>query len=880
MRIHNVRSMPGPNLFNYRPVMVMELFMDDLDQVESNTVDSFNDRLVKMLPGLREHNCSKGRPGGLIERMEEGTYFSHIIEHVTLELMSLIGIETYFGKTVFNEDLGCYDIVVAYEDEATAEFLLKKAVELVQSVIDNKPFDLKNTLQEAQGILNDTKLGVSTKSLLKEAKARNIPFTRIGDGSIHRLGYGIYSKYIEAAITSDTSAVGVDIAGEKNLTKLVLRQAAIAVPYGRKVHFAEEALSAWKEIGGPAVLKPLDACHGNGVTVGANIEEDVLTAFQKARKYSSSVIVEEPFYGKNYRILIINGRYTAASERIPATVVGDGKSTIRELIEFTNQGPWRSNGHDNVLTKIVINEDMERFLKKKNMNFESVPKAGQSIELLDSVNLSTGGTAKDVTDIIHPDTKVMCERAARAVGLNICGIDLIADDISQPLQKSEGIIEVNASPGLRMHEFPSEGQQRKVAQVIIDSMFPSSAPSRIPIISVTGTNGKTTVTRLINHVISGATGKVTGLTSTDGIWIDEKLIKSGDMSGRFSAQVVLSDPSVEVAVLETARGGIMRRGLGYDWADIGVITNIEMDHIGQDGIKSIDDLIWVKSLIAERVKRGGTVVLNADNPHTAAIPNNPRMKRIHRRYVYFSLNKNNVHIQRNLQHGGAAFYIQDQWIVEEGPKFRARLAHLSDIPMTFNGQAKFNIYNILAAIAACRAYGLEGHQIMPLIRRFDSNAQNPGRANLFQWNGSSILLDYGHNPEAFRSVIKMASSVKNKRLIGVVGVPGDRDDSLIKESGKVLAQGFDYLIIKEDKDRRGRAPGETAKVLYNALSECAPQVPKQIVLDEDHAVSQALKQVKQGDLLVIFYEEFKSIMNCLNQHHVLNLSFDNHESQH
>jgi cyanophycin synthetase len=865
MRVDKIRTLGGPNIYNHKPVLVMKLYLEELAETESLQISGFNERLVALLPGLKDHECSKGRTGGFIERLTTGTYFGHIIEHVALELSEAAGVPVYYGKTLYADEPGCYNVVVAYKAEQGMRFLLKAAVELVESLVEGDPYPLEERLAEARRIIARTELGPSTRAIIEAASRRDIPWFRINRDSLVQLGYGKNRKFIQAAMTSATGGIAVEIAGDKELTKTILEQADLPVPRGRVVETADEAIAALSDFGGPVVLKPMDGCQGKGVSLNLTTPIEVLEAFRIAQTYSHDVLVEEMLSGRDYRVLVVNGKLVAASERVPCHVVGDGRSTLAELIEVVNQDPLRGDGHDKVLTKIKVDEVMLACVHKHGLNLESVPAAGERVLLRETANLSTGGTATDVTDIVHPETRSACERAARIVGLDICGLDLVTLDIARPLQKGDGFIEANAAPGLRMHVAPTHGQPRDVGGAILDMLFPQGAQGRIPIISITGTNGKTTVTRLIGHVLQEM-GWCVGMTTTDGIHIGGEVVARGDTTGPHSARVVLSDPAVEVAVLETARGGITRRGLGYDWSDISVMTNIREDHIGQDGIRSIEDLVHIKSLIAERVREGGTLILNADDEQLVQLIENPRVRRTDKQFIYFSLNDNNLLVRKYLGIGGGAFFVRDGWIVEAVGREEHMVVEVAAVPLTMSGTARFQVANVLSAIAACRAYGVTRENIAAALKNFRNDEHNPGRANFYQVGAGYALVDYGHNPDAFEAVSRMAALWSGRRVTAILGVPGDRDDSLIQQAGRVAARGFHRIIIKEDKDLRGRRKGEVAGVLCRAVGEASPDRECRVVLDEVEAFSRELREMKQDDVLVIFYDQLEPVLEVLKRH--------------
>ncbi|HEY9402129.1 MAG TPA: cyanophycin synthetase [Pyrinomonadaceae bacterium] len=865
MRIDKIRTLAGPNIYNHKPVLLMKLYLEELAETESRDVAGFNERLVARLPGLKEHHCNKGRAGGFVERLETGTYFGHIVEHVVLELSDAAGVPVYYGKTLYADEPGCYHVVVAYKAERGMRFLLEVAVELVGALVRNDPYALEEKLAAARRLIARTELGPSTRAIVEAARRRDIPTFRVNADSLVQLGYGKNRRFIQAAMTSETGGIAVEIAGDKELTKSMLEQADIPVPRGLVAETADEAIAALSEIGGAVVVKPLDGHQGKGVSLNLTTEIEVLEAFRIAQAYGHDVLVEEMYEGRDYRVLVVGGKLVAASERVPCHVTGDGKHTLGELIEIENLDPLRGEGHDNVLTKIKVDEVMVAYLLKHGLSFEQVPEAGERVFVRETGNLSTGGTAIDVTDDVHPEVRRLCERAARVIGLDICGLDLIAADIAQPLQAGNGFIEANAAPGLRMHTAPTHGQPRDVGGAIIDTLYPPGAEARIPIISITGTNGKTTVTRMIGHVLGEMRWSV-GMTTTDGIHIGGELVARGDTTGPHSARVVLSDPTAEVAVLETARGGITRRGLGYDWSDISIITNIREDHIGQDGIRDIEDLVHIKSLVAERVREGGTLILNADDEQCVRLIENPRVRRTDKQFIYFSLDDNNLLIRKYADIGGGAFFVRDGRIIEAAGHDEYEVVSVADIPVTMGGTARFQVSNVLAAVAACRAHGMTRENIAAALKTFSNAEHNPGRANLYRVGAGYVMVDYGHNPDAFDAVSRMAALWQGRRVTAILGVPGDRDDRLIEESGRIAARGFQRIIIKEDKDLRGRRKGEVAGLLCRTVNAESPERECLTVLDEIEAFSNELREMREGDVVVVFYDKLEPVLEVLARH--------------
>jgi cyanophycin synthetase len=840
----------------------MRLDLGELVERESRDFKGFNDRLLKLLPGINNHHCSLGRPGGFVTRLEEGTYFGHVVEHVALELTELTGIGRSHGKT--RHDHGSvYNVAIEFRAEKASTYLLEQAVKVVEALVRGRSFQLEPVIEQAKLLVADADVGPTTRAITQAAEKRGIPCRRDGTGNRIQLGYGKYLHYVQAAMTDRTSVVAVELAQDKDETKERLKRNGIPVPKGKVIYTLKEANKAADEIGRPVVVKPVNGRKGLGVSLEVGTAAEMKTAFQVAKEYSSAILIEEMFAGRNYRVVIVGGRMVAASERLLPHVTGDGISTIRDLIATENRNPLRGDGHEKPLTKIKVDSDVITHLQHAGMSLDSIPQHGEHVTLSNRSNLSTGATAQDVTDEVHPSITRMCERAARLIGLDVCGVDLVIPDIASEIT-SGGVIEINASPGLRMHHFPSAGMPRDVGQAVVDAIYPPGAPSRIPIISITGTNGKTTVTRMIGHVL-GTTGLCVGMTTTDGIYIEGERVVEGDTTGPQSAQVVLGDPAVEAAVLETARGGILRRGLGYDWSDIGVMTNISDDHIGQDGIKTVEDVLHIKSLVAERVKEGGTLILNADDEHLARLMECQRVNRMPKKVVYFSIDENNPLLKRHLQSGGTAYFARKKGLIEATGEIQYNLADLSRLPVMMNGAADFQVSNLLATIAACRAFVVEPDLMVRSLISFSNCDNNPGRANLYRLNGGHVMVDYGHNTEAFDAICRMTSAWNDRQVTGIISVPGDRDDSIIDRAARAAAKGFDKVIVREDRDLRGRKPGDVANILCRAIREESPATECEVILDEIEALRQAVSRMVKNEVIVVFYEKLQPIQNALQE---------------
>ncbi|HTZ26325.1 MAG TPA: cyanophycin synthetase, partial [Streptosporangiaceae bacterium] len=705
MRLEDLRHLSGPNVFAAVPVSLARLELDELTCRETTDVPAFAERLAAALPGLAEHHCAAGRPGGFLAAMARGTYFGHVAEHVALELSGLAGREVHLGRTIWAGAEGRYDVMMECPQDEPADSevpadLLRAAIAVVEDVLAGRVPDPSGDLARISAVVEREHLGVSTAALAAAARRRGIPVRRVGSLSMLRLGYGRHRRLVCAALTEQTSVIGVDIAADKVLAKRLLADAGIPVPSGVVAWSEQEAALALEALGGPVVVKPRAGNHGTNVIVGVTTARDAADAYKQAAGENGGVIVERFVPGTDYRVLVVDGQVVAAAELRPASVTGDGSSDIRELAERVNAGPSRGDGHSRELTKLRLDAAATAHLAAQGLDVSSVPASGQVVTLRRNANLSTGGTSKDVTDLVHEDVADMCRRAAAVVGLDVCGIDVRLADISAPFAPggAGAVLEINASPGLRMHLSPAEGRPRDVAGAVIDSLYPAGAPSRIPVIAVTGTNGKTTTVRMIGHILRQA-GLRVGMSSTDGVYSGGRLVYEADASGPRSAEMVLDDTSVEAAVLETARGGIIRQGLGYDKADVAVITNIAADHLGTDGVDDLDQLIGIKALIAEEIHDGAAVVLNADDPAVAAIAERPRVRRHAPVIRFFSLDGDSEVIERHRRAGGITYQLRGGQIVEVEPERERVLLVVAELPGSFGGLARHLVANALAAVA-------------------------------------------------------------------------------------------------------------------------------------------------------------------------------------
>jgi len=859
MKIREINAMRGPNYWSIRrhKLIVMVLDLEEMEHRPTNTIEGFLDRLRTMFPTMYEHRCSVGAAGGFFQRVEEGTWMGHVIEHIALEIQSLAGMEVGFGRTRGYGEEGVYNVVFDYMEEKVGRYAAKASVQIAEALTAGEAYDLSADIQQMREIREAERLGPSTGSIIEEAESRGIPWIRLNRQSLCQLGYGANQKRIQATVTSQTSSIGVEIACDKEDTKFLLEQAEIPIPKGEIIRTEAGLKEAVEYVKYPLVLKPISGNHGRGITTNINNWEDALIAFEAAKNVSRSVIVEKYVVGEDYRLLVINYKLVAAAKRTPAHVIGDGKSTIKQLIDQVNADPRRGYGHEKVLTQIDINDLTLGILEEKGLSLESVVKKGEFIKLKDTANLSTGGTAEDVTDIVHPYNIFMAERIAKIIDLDICGIDIMTTDIGQPLPDTGGaVLEVNAGPGFRMHLAPASGLPRNVAGHVIDMLYPPGSTSRIPIVAVTGTNGKTTTTRLIAHMVKMKGHKV-GYTTSDGVYIQNRLLMAGDCTGPASAEFVLKDPTVDFAVLECARGGLLRAGLGFKYCDVGIVTNVAADHLGLKGIHTIEQLAQVKGVIPETVLPDGYAILNADDERVFDMGKSVKCK-----VALFSMDEKNPRIKRHARQGGLSAIYENGFITICKGDWKMRVTKAVSVPLTFDGRAAFMIQNVLPAVLTGYVRGFSIEDIKVAIESFiPSPSQTPGRLNLFTFKDFQIMLDYAHNAAGLRALQKLVEKMDGNPKVGIIAGIGDRRVEDNNEIGRVAAEMFDEIIIRQDKHLRGKTSEELIAMISEGIKSVDPDKKVTIIPSEKEAITYAIKNAKKGSLIILSSDVVPDALN-------------------
>ena len=847
MKILKVQALRGPNIWSVqrKKLIQMRLDLEEMEQFPTNKIEGFRERIEAMFPTMIEHRCSEGVRGGFFSRIERGTWMGHVIEHIALEIQTLAGMETGFGRTRETKTPGIYNVVFSYTEENVGMFAAESSVAIAEALIKGTEYDLEADIKRMREIRERVRLGPSTGSIVEEAVARDIPWIRLGTNSLVQLGYGVNQMRFQATITCKTSSIAVDIACNKEQTKKMLSDASIPVASGGICVDEEDLEAVVNKIGYPIVLKPLDGNHGKGASINVKNWEDAVAGLAYAKKYSHRIIVEKFITGFDFRVLIIDNKLVAAAKRVPAHVVGNGKDTIQQLIDTTNLDPRRGYGHENVLTEIDVDRDTLDLLEKLNYTLETVPKSGEIVYLKSTANLSTGGTSVDVTDMMHPENIFLCERISRVIGLDICGVDIMAENLTQPLKENGGcILEVNAAPGFRMHLAPSDGLPRNVASPVIDMLYPPGKPSRIPIIAVTGTNGKTTTTRLLAHIVKNNGYKV-GFTTSDGIYIQNHMLEKGDTTGPLSAEYILKDPTVEFAVLETARGGILRSGLGFSRCDIAVITNIQEDHLGLSDIHTLEDLARVKSTVVKSVKKEGWAILNAEDEQCIKIG-----QELSCNVAYFSMDEENPLIKKLCKEGKIVCVYENGFITVKKGEWKIRIERATHVPLTMGGKAKFMIANVLAATLASYLQGFKTEDISTSLQTFiPSAAQTPGRMNIFDFKKFKVMIDFAHNPSGYRGVEDFLSSVNANKKIGIIAGVGDRRDEDIKECAKIAGRMFDHIIIRQEKHLRGRTEEEIIGLIMEGISESGRNVTHEIITKEVEAIKHAINSAEEGTFI-------------------------------
>jgi cyanophycin synthetase len=860
MKFQQVLALRGPNIWANFAVLEAWVDLGALKDTASNEVPGFTERLMSWLPTLVEHRCSIGERGGFFERLRRGTYPAHVLEHVALELQSLAGTEVGFGKARETSEEGVFKVIVKYHDETVGRECLAAARELCLAAYYDRPYNVAAEVERLHDLAQQQCLGPSTRAIVEAARARCIPYRRLNTNSLVQFGYGCKQRRIQAAETDRTSAIAEGIAQDKEMTRTLLRAAGVPAPFGRPV---EDAADAWKtacEIGVPVVVKPQDGNQGRGVAVNLTTQQQVLAAYEAARKEGDSVMVEKFASGHDYRLLVVGDRVVAAARREPAQIIGDGQHTIVQLIELVNTDPRRGEHHATVLSKIKLDDIAMAVLADHGFTPQSVPPAGKVVLIRRNANLSTGGTAIDVTERVHPAVEAFAVDAAKIVGLDIAGIDVVAQDISRPLDEQGGvIIEVNAAPGLRMHLEPTVGVSRPVGEAIVGTLFPEGENGQIPIVAVTGVNGKTTTTRFIAHILR-STGKCVGMTCTDGIFINDRRIDNGDCSGPQSARSVLMNPRVEMAVFETARGGILREGLAFDCCDVAVVTNIgDGDHLGLADIHTPEELAKVKRTIVEVVSPEGFAVLNAGDPlvveMAAHCPGG---------VVFFAIDPSLPVIVRHRGVGGSAVFVRDNNIVlAEGDREEV-LVSLGRLPLTRGGQVAFQVENALAAVAAGWAMGISTDLIRTGAESIAADMDKvPGRFNVLEIDGAAVIVDYGHNAHSLIAVIEALAKFPHRRRTVVYTTAGDRRDCDMIRQGELLGAAFDRVILYEDHFLRGRAQGEIMSLLRKGM-ESSTRVKEIVEINGAiKAAEVALASMQPGELVLVQADAIDETMQWL-----------------
>lgn len=849
MKIISTKVMRGPNFWsNYRQnIIVMKLDLEELEKFPTNKIEGFSERIEKLIPSMYTHRCSEDHEGGFFSRIKDGTWIGHVVEHIALEIQTLAGMDCGYGRTRSDSKEGVYNVIFAYHIEKAGLYAAEAAVRIAQALTDNVPYDLNKDIEALSRIKSRYGFGPSTQAIVDEAKERGIPFKRLNNSSFVQLGQGINQKKIRATITSTTSHMGVEIACDKNETKRLLTSAYIPTPASELISGEEELENTIAEIGFPLVIKPINGNHGRGITINIQTLAQAREAFALAKEISEDVLIEKYIEGCDFRFLVINFKLVAVSKRTPACVTGNGRSTIQQLIDETNCDPDRGEGHEKVLTKITVDKITNDILAQKNYTLETIPAEGELVLLKDTANISTGGTATDVTHLVHPANVFMAERIAKLLNMDICGIDIMTKSIDVPLtNENGGVLEVNACPGFRMHLFPSKGQPRNVAAHVVDMLYPQGTSARIPLVAVTGTNGKTTTTRLIAHMAKQA-GHLVGYTTTDGIYIQDYLINKGDCTGPVSANTVLNDPTIDFAVLECARGGILKAGLGFDHCDISIITNISEDHLSLDGIDTLHDMTRVKAVVAHSTFKHGYAILNADDD---------RVYHIHEdldcNIALFSADATKERIVKHCANGGLAVVIENSYVTICAGQTKIPVEKIEDIPLSMSGRADCMIKNILPAVLTAYLKNFTLKNIRLALRTFIPSPEfTPGRMNVFKFKNFDVMIDYAHNSGGFIELKSFMDKTTSPNKIGIIAAVGDRRDEDIRNVGYFAAQMFDEIIIRHDKDLRGRTREEISELIIEGINSQKPGMTVHVISDEREALHFAINNCIPGTFITV-----------------------------
>jgi len=877
MKILSTAVMKGPNYWSIRrhKLIVMKLDIEELEEKPTNTIPGFRERLEKILPSLYEHRCSEDFAGGFFHRVDEGTWMGHVVEHVALELQTLAGLDTGFGRTRSTNKKGVYNVVYSYLEQQTGIYAGEIAVQLCDALVKDEAFDIAPHIQKMKEIRERERLGPSTGSIVEEAIKRDIPYIRLNKRSLVQLGWGINQKRIQATIASTTSNIAVEIACDKEETKNLLNQLNIPVAKGGSAYDEDDLHAIVRRIGYPIVIKPIDGNHGRGSTMNIKNWDEAVAALKKSKEVSRWAIVEQFVTGYDYRLLVINYKFVSAALRKPAAVMGDGVHTIRELVDEVNKDPRRGYGHENVLTSIKIDDHTLRLLEKLGMDENSIPKSGEEVFLKSTANLSTGGTATDVTEIVHPNNIFTAERIARVIGLDICGIDIMSPDISVPMPENRGVVlEVNAAPGFRMHLAPSEGIGRNVAEPVVDMLFPAGSQGRIPIVAITGTNGKTTTTRLTAHIAKTMGYKV-GFTTSDGIYIQNRMLEKGDTTGPLSAKFVLMDPTVDYAVLECARGGMLKAGLGFDKCDYAIVTNVTADHLGLKDIDTVEEMAKVKSVLPETVHKNGYAILNADDDLVYNMRKNVECK-----VALFSMDEQNPRIKEHCDKGGVCAVLENGFITILKGTWKLRVEKVVNIPLTFDGKAIFMIQNILPATLCGYLQNFKIEEIKLALQTFiPGPATTPGRMNVFKFKNFEVLVDFAHNPDGFEAISKYMEKIDMHPKVGLIAAAGDRRDDDIRELGRIAARTFDEIVIRQDKNLRGRTDIEIMNLLKEGIFEVKPQLDVICINPEADSIKYVIENAKRGSHITIVSDVIAEALDLVLQYKEKDDHFEFHKEE-